>query len=51
MKNNQKRGKVVEIKPHHFKDKKRTSWFDFFNMYTHNYIQEGDLGPEKLRKQ
>ena len=44
------RGGVVELSPKHFKNKERNRWFDFFQMYTTNYIQEGDEDTERFRK-
>ena len=46
--NNQR---VVQISPHHSQNKERNRWFDFLQMYTTNYIQEGDEETERFRNQ
>lgn len=40
---------MIELSPHHFKNKDRNNWFNLFTVYTNNYLKdaEGKVGMKK----
>jgi hypothetical protein len=33
---------MIELSPHHFKNKETNNWLNLFTAYTHNYLQEAE---------